>query len=70
MDFFKKNRQKGSFRSRTEKVNITIEFSTFELVQVPSFNLRKQFIFFHFFGLDLLRQGVLGLKKKKKHDHQ
>ena len=37
--FWTKFGQKGYFRSKTEKVNITIEFCIFELVQVPNFSL-------------------------------
>ena len=31
--------EKGSFQSKTDKLNITIEFCIVELVQVPNFSL-------------------------------
>ena len=40
--FWAKFTQKGCFWSKTEKVNITIEFCIFELVGVPSFSLDEQ----------------------------
>ena len=64
MDFYKKKIAKKGLSGLEQKRYITIEFSTFESEQVPSFSLRKQ-LFFSFFGLDLLRQGISGLKKKK-----
>ena len=39
LNFWTKFAQKGSFQSKTEKVNNTNEFSIFELVQVPNFSL-------------------------------
>ena len=37
---------KGYFLTKTVKVNVTIEYSIFELVQAPSFTLNRQFWFF------------------------
>ena len=44
--FWTKFVQKGYFQSKTEKVNITIKFCIFKLVQVPNFSLHWQFWFF------------------------
>ena len=42
--FFEQNIfKKGFFWSKTEKVNISIEFSTFKLVSVPDFSINRQF---------------------------
>ena len=38
---------KGCFQSKAEKVNTTIEFCMFELVQLINFSLSWQFLFFH-----------------------
>ena len=46
--------KKGSFRSKTEKVNIITEFSTFELALVPNFKVNKQFWSFR---LNLFKKG-------------
>ena len=40
LTFWTKFAQKGYFWSQTKEVNITIEFYTIELVQVPTFNLK------------------------------
>ena len=42
--FWNKFTQKWYFQSKTEKVNITIEFCIFELVQVSIFNLNNIFL--------------------------
>ena len=55
--------QKGSFQSKTKKVNITVESCLFELVEVPNFSLNRQF---WFFGLILPKKGISDQKKKKK----
>ena len=47
MNFGKKFAEKGCFRSKTEKVNITMEFCIFELVSVPNFSLHWQFWFLY-----------------------
>ena len=41
--FWIKFAQKGHFLSKRAKLNITIEFCLFELVNVPNFNLNWQF---------------------------
>ena len=43
LNFWTKFAQKGYFRSKTEKVNITTEFLRFELVMVPNLSLNCQF---------------------------
>ena len=40
LTFWNKFTQKGYFKSKTEKVNITIEFCIFKLVQIWSFSLK------------------------------
>ena len=55
LNFWTKFAQKGSFQSKTEKVNNTNEFSIFELVQVPNFSLNWQFCFF---GPSLPKKGT------------
>ena len=54
---------KDYFLSKTEEMNITIDFCLFELVLEPNFSLRWQF---WFFGPELPKKGVSGQKKKKK----
>ena len=46
-----------------EKVNITIEFCLFELVQVPKFSLNREF---WFFGPNLPKMDMSGGKEKKR----
>ena len=46
MIFWTKFAEKGCFRSKTEKVNTTIEFCMLKLVYVPNFTLNWQFWFF------------------------
>ena len=60
--FWTKFAQKGCSRSKTERVNITIEFNIFELLHVTNFNLNWQF---WFFGTNLPKKGDSGWKQKK-----
>ena len=60
--FWTKFAQKACFRSKTEKMNITIELCIFELVQVTNFSLSWQFWFFE---PNLPKKGVSGQKRKK-----
>ena len=53
--------QKGYFRSKTEKVNITIEFYIFDLVQVSNFSFNWQFWFLE---PNLPQKGISGRKQK------
>ena len=46
MIFWTKFAEKGCFRSKTEKVNTTIEFCMLKLVYAPNFTLNLQFWFF------------------------
>ena len=52
--------------SKTEKLNIIIEFRLFKLVLVPNFSLNWQF---WFFWPDLPKKGFSGLKQKKWTPH-
>ena len=52
--------------SKTEKLNIIIEFRLFKLVLVPNFSLNWQF---WFFWPDLPKKGFSGLKQKKLTPH-
>ena len=61
--FWTKLAQKVYFRFKTEKVNTTFEFWIFELVLVPNFSLNWQI---WFFGLNLPKKGVSGLKQKNR----
>ena len=45
LSFWTKFAQTGYSQNKLEKVNITIEFSIFELFQMPNFNLRRQLLF-------------------------
>ena len=54
--------QKGYFHTKTKKLNISIEFCMFELVQVPNFSLKWQF---WFFGTNLPKKGVSTQNQKK-----
>ena len=56
MNFGIKLAQNEYFRSKTEKVNISIEFCKFELVMVPNISLNWQF---WIFGLNLPNKYVL-----------
>ena len=58
--------QKRYFWSRTEKVNIIIEFHIFKLVLVPNFSLNWQF---WLFWPDLPKKGCSDLKQKKETPH-
>ena len=60
--FWTKFAQKGYFRSKTEKLNITIEFCMFELVYVPNVSLKWTF---WFFGPNCPKQSISGRKLKK-----
>ena len=56
---FGPNFHKSKFRSKTEKINTTIEFCIFELVQVPNFSLIWEI---WFFGDKLPKKGYFYLK--------
>ena len=58
--------QKGCFQYKTENVNTTIEFCIIELVLVPNFSLNWQF---SFFGPNLPKKRVSGLKQKSEQRH-
>ena len=58
--------KKGCFQYKTENVNTTIEFCIFELVLVPNFSLNWQF---SFFGPNLPKKRVSGLKQKSEQRH-
>ena len=53
--------QKRYFRPKTEKLNTTIEFWTFELVEVENFSWNWQF---YFFGPILPKKDIFGRKRK------
>ena len=59
--FWNKFTQKWYFQSKTEKVNIIIEFCIFELVQVSIFNLNNIFLIL---GPYIFKAGISGNKKK------
>ena len=61
--FWTKFSQKRYFRSKTEKVNITMEFCIFGLVQVPNFSLKWQF---WVFGTNLPKMGISSRKQNKQ----
>ena len=66
MNFWTKFAPKRYLWSKTEKVNIIIEFCSFKLVLVPNFKLSWQF----WFSLpDLPKKGLFGLKQKKWTPH-
>ena len=60
--FWTKCGLKSYFKSKTEKVNITIEFCIFELVQLLTFTLNKQFSILE---PKSPKMGTSGLKQKK-----
>ena len=55
--------QKGYFRSKTEKVNITIEFCIFELAHVLNFSLNWQVWILR---PNLPKKGISSLKQKNR----
>ena len=59
--FWTKFAQKGYFRSKTEKMSITIEFCMFTLVSVPNFSLNR---WFWYFGQNLPKKGISGETEK------
>ena len=59
MNFFNKTCRESS---KTEQVNITIEFYIFEIVEVPHFNLNWQF---RIFGPNYHKKSNSDLKKRK-----
>ena len=59
--FWNKFTQKWYFQSKTKKVNITIEFCIFELVQVSIFNLNNIFVIL---GPYMSKASISGNKKK------
>ena len=66
LNFWTKFAQERYLWSKTEKVNIIIEFRLFKLVLVPNFSLNWQF---WFFWPDLPKKGFSGLKQKKWTPH-
>ena len=64
MNFWTKPGKKSYIRWRAEKLNTTIEFCIFNLVEVPNFSLNWQF---WIFGPNLPRKGISGWKQKKSH---
>ena len=66
LNFWTKFAQERYLWSKTEKVNIIIEFRLFKLVLVPNFSLNWQF---WFFWPDLPKEGFSGLKQKKWTPH-
>ena len=62
MNFWTKFTQEKYLHSKTEKVNIIIEFCMFKLILVPNFSLSWQF---WSFWPDLPKKGFSGLKQKK-----
>ena len=66
LNFWTKFAQERYLWSKTEKLNIIIEFCLFKLVLVPNFSLNWQF---WFFWPDLPRSGFSGLKQKKWTPH-
>ena len=60
--FWTKFALKSYFWSKTEKMNITIESSIFELVEVPNLSLSWKF---YFFGPNVSKKGVSGQKPEK-----
>ena len=66
LNFWTKFAQERYLWSKTEKVNIIIEFRIFKLVLVPNFSLNWQF---WFFWPDLSKKGFSGLKQKKWTPH-
>ena len=66
LNFWTKFAQERYLWSKTEKLNIIIEFRLFKLVLVPNFSLNWQF---WFFWPDLPKKGFSGLKQKKWTPH-
>ena len=66
LNFCTKFAQERYLWSKTEKLNIIIEFRLFKLVLVPNFSLNWQF---WFFWPDLPKKGFSGLKQKKWTPH-
>ena len=66
LNFWTKFAQQRYLWSKTEKVNIIIEFGLFKLVFVAHFSLNRQF---WSFGPDLPKKGFSGLKQKKWMPH-
>ena len=62
-DFWTKFAQKRCFRSKTEKLNSTIEFCIFELVWEPNFNLNWQL---RYFGQNLSKNSISGQTRKNR----
>ena len=67
LTFWTKFAKKGYFRSKTERVNIMIEFCMFELFYVPNFSLNRQF---WFFGPSLPKKGISTRKQKSEQHHR
>ena len=62
LEFLNQNCPKRIFMVKTENVNIVIEFYIFEIVSVPNFSLNWKL---WFFGANLLKKHISGLKQKK-----
>ena len=60
--FWTKFFQKRCFLSRLEKVNIIIEFETFEFILIPTLILNKQL---RFFGPNLSKKSICRPKQEK-----
>ena len=60
--FWTKFSQKEHFWSKTQNVNITIEFSIFEVIEVPNISLNWHL---RFFGPNLHKKNIYGRKEKK-----
>ena len=58
-NFGTKFAQKGNLRSKRAKLNISIEFCIFELVEVPNFGINWKF---WFFGTNLSKKGISSWK--------
>ena len=56
----------SSYRRGSNKMNATIGFCIFELVEIPNFSLNFQF---WFFGPSLLTKGVMPVKNGKREHH-
>ena len=58
--------QKGYFHSKTEKVNITIDFCIFKLVSISNISFKEQF---WLFAPNLPKNGISALKDKREHHY-
>ena len=60
--FWTRFAQKGCFHYKTKKLNTTVDFCIYKLVQVPNLSLNWQL---WVFGSNLLKKGISGFKQKK-----